>query len=92
MVGYRQTNQKTDTGKTLTRWPVFVDHFKLIVAGQLRTAEQAEDAVKAGVSLVAIGQGMIMNPDWVKFADGKAEGKIALNIAASDADQLGCVP
>ncbi|MGH4278947.1 hypothetical protein ACRFBS_12880, partial [Klebsiella pneumoniae] len=25
--GYRQTNQKTDTGKTLTRWPVFVDHF-----------------------------------------------------------------
>ncbi|MFW8773841.1 hypothetical protein, partial [Klebsiella sp. R71] len=20
-------NQKTDTGKTLTRWPVFVDHF-----------------------------------------------------------------
>nr|WP_071524118.1 type I secretion C-terminal target domain-containing protein [Enterobacter hormaechei] len=28
MVGYRQTNQKTDTGKTLTRWPVFVDHFR----------------------------------------------------------------
>ena len=29
MVGYRQTNQKTDTGKTLTRWPVFVDHFNI---------------------------------------------------------------
>ncbi|EGT0041993.1 hypothetical protein H6218_002870 [Cronobacter sakazakii] len=29
MVGYRQTNQKTDTGKTLTRWPVFVDHFSV---------------------------------------------------------------
>ena len=26
MVGYHQTNQKTDTGKTLTRWPVLVDH------------------------------------------------------------------
>ncbi|MBX4822931.1 hypothetical protein C2U62_29565 [Klebsiella michiganensis] len=26
-MGYRQTNQKTDTGKTLTRWPVFVDHY-----------------------------------------------------------------
>ncbi|MBW7626789.1 hypothetical protein K1J22_22140, partial [Enterobacter kobei] len=24
--GYHQTNQKTDTGKTLTRWPVLVDH------------------------------------------------------------------
>ena len=30
MVGYRQTNQKTDTGKTLTRWPVFVDHFIMV--------------------------------------------------------------
>jgi hypothetical protein len=29
MVGYHQTNQKTDTGKTLTRWPVLVDHNKL---------------------------------------------------------------
>ena len=27
MVGYPQTNRKIDTGKTLTRWPVFVDHF-----------------------------------------------------------------
>ncbi|WP_252966090.1 hypothetical protein, partial [Shigella boydii] len=27
-VGYPQTNRKIDTGKTLTRWPVFVDHFK----------------------------------------------------------------
>ena len=26
MVGYHQTNQKTDTGKTLTRRPVLVDH------------------------------------------------------------------
>ncbi|MES1671910.1 hypothetical protein ACRWFE_25735, partial [Escherichia coli] len=28
-VGYPQTNRKIDTGKTLTRWPVFVDHFKI---------------------------------------------------------------
>ena len=27
-MGYPQTNRKIDTGKTLTRWPVFVDHFK----------------------------------------------------------------
>ncbi len=27
VVGYPQTNRKIDTGKTLTRWPVFVDHF-----------------------------------------------------------------
>ncbi|ELO1859407.1 DDE-type integrase/transposase/recombinase [Escherichia coli] len=28
-MGYPQTNRKIDTGKTLTRWPVFVDHFNL---------------------------------------------------------------
>ncbi|EOX3614029.1 hypothetical protein ACPFZZ_000850, partial [Shigella boydii] len=28
-VGYPQTNRKIDTGKTLTRWPVFVDHFSM---------------------------------------------------------------
>ena len=27
MVGYHQTNQKTDTGKTLKPWPVLVDHY-----------------------------------------------------------------
>ncbi len=31
MVGYPQTNRKIDTGKTLTRWPVFVDHFNLFI-------------------------------------------------------------
>ncbi|EON4913401.1 TPA: hypothetical protein ACPFQR_004524, partial [Escherichia coli] len=29
---YPQTNRKIDTGKTLTRWPVFVDHFNPIRA------------------------------------------------------------
>ncbi|EDS3843232.1 hypothetical protein GUD61_002114 [Salmonella enterica] len=26
-MGCPQTNRKTDTGKTLNRWPVLVDHF-----------------------------------------------------------------
>ncbi|MGD8106391.1 GNAT family N-acetyltransferase [Pantoea sp. FN0302] len=26
-VGYHQMNRKVDTGKTLKRWPVFVDHY-----------------------------------------------------------------
>ncbi|EJV6391302.1 hypothetical protein N7J36_002462 [Escherichia coli] len=27
-VGCHQMNRKTDTGKTLKRWPVFVDHYR----------------------------------------------------------------
>lgn len=60
----------------------------LIVAGQLRTPKQAEEAVKTGVSLAAVGQGIVMNPDWVKFVQGKAEGEIAVDISASDVEQL----
>ncbi|MCU3439997.1 hypothetical protein N8Y46_25055, partial [Enterobacter hormaechei subsp. steigerwaltii] len=36
MVGYHQTNQKTDTGKTLTRWPVLVDHNNRISADKVK--------------------------------------------------------
>ncbi len=32
--GLPQTNRKIDTGKTLTRWPVFVDHFILNLGGE----------------------------------------------------------
>ncbi|MDI7245843.1 hypothetical protein QML58_21230, partial [Providencia rettgeri] len=27
-VDYHQTNQKTNTGKTLKPWPILVDHYK----------------------------------------------------------------
>ncbi|MEJ6198794.1 hypothetical protein [Shigella boydii] len=33
-MGSPQTNRKIDTGKTLTRWPVFVDHFILNLGGE----------------------------------------------------------
>ncbi|WP_404931996.1 hypothetical protein, partial [Providencia rettgeri] len=29
-VDYHQTNQKTNTGKTLKPWPILVDHYSLI--------------------------------------------------------------
>lgn len=55
-----------------------------IAAGQIRTPEQAEEAIAAGLSLVAVGQGLVMNPNWVKFASGEATGLIALDVAFSD--------
>lgn len=60
----------------------------LIAAGQVRTPEQAEAALAAGVSLVAVGQGLVMNPDWVRIAQGKAPHAVALDIAASDRSRL----
>jgi 2,4-dienoyl-CoA reductase-like NADH-dependent reductase (Old Yellow Enzyme family) len=63
-------------------------HVPLIAAGQLRTPEQAEKAIAAGLALAAVGQGLVMNSDWVRFARGEAPGPIALDIAASDVPRL----
>jgi 2,4-dienoyl-CoA reductase-like NADH-dependent reductase (Old Yellow Enzyme family) len=40
----------------------------VLAAGQVRTPGQAEQALARGLSLVAVGQGLIMNPDWVELA------------------------
>ena len=47
----------------------------VIAAGGLRTPEQAEQALHLGISLAAIGQGLVMNPDWVeRTMAGDSEG------------------
>ena len=59
----------------------------MIAAGQIRTPDQAEQALATGLSLVAIGQGLVMNPDWVEQArDGKASQIVtALDLAEAPA-------
>ncbi|MDU5079420.1 hypothetical protein, partial [Enterobacter sp.] len=55
MVGYRQTNQKTDTGKTLTRWPVFVDHFKAaFLPLWISTASSSEDFNSLKILIISL--------------------------------------
>ncbi|MGX9143738.1 NADH-dependent flavin oxidoreductase [Mesorhizobium sp. 128a] len=40
----------------------------VIAAGQLRTPQQAKRALDMGLSLVAVGQGLVMNPEWVELS------------------------
>jgi 2,4-dienoyl-CoA reductase-like NADH-dependent reductase (Old Yellow Enzyme family) len=64
------------TGETLTHRIVrhVAGRVPVIAAGQLRTPAQAEAAIASGLSLVAIGQGLVMNPDWLELAlDGRAD-------------------
>ncbi|MDA6239057.1 MmcQ/YjbR family DNA-binding protein, partial [Escherichia coli] len=49
--GYHQTNQKTDTGKTLTRWPVLVDHNTQIKVEDVLFAMVKEVENRPAVSL-----------------------------------------
>lgn len=52
------------------------DRIPLMAAGLIRTPEDAERALTTGLSLVAIGQGLVMNPTWVELAGGGREAEI----------------
>lgn len=60
----------------------------VIAAGMIRTPDQAEQALATGLSLVAVGQGLVMNPDWVELArDGKSAA-ITTTLDIADAPAL----
>ncbi|MFM2479873.1 NADH-dependent flavin oxidoreductase [Celerinatantimonas sp. YJH-8] len=52
----------------------YINHrLPVIAAGGIRTPEQAEQALALGIDLVAVGQGLVIDPDWVKkVAQGEA--------------------
>ena len=58
----------------------------VIAAGGISQFNDAEEALRKGLSLVAIGHGLIINPDWVALASNGEKAEEVLSI--SKADQL----
>jgi 2,4-dienoyl-CoA reductase-like NADH-dependent reductase (Old Yellow Enzyme family) len=56
----------------------------LMAAGRIRTPKQAESAMDMGLSLVAVGQGLVVNPDWMADVRLGREGDIQLSVSAGD--------
>ena len=64
------------------------DRIPMIAAGQIRTRKQAEDALRIGLPLVAVGQGLVMNPDWIEKAVAGEDVRLALSLLPSDTGAL----
>lgn len=81
----------SDDGVTITRMlhDRLAGRAPLVVAGKVRTPEHAEAVLRDGADLVAVGQGLVMNPDWVELALGGRSAEIETAIAAPDAGRLG---
>ena len=60
----------------------------VIAAGQVRTPAQAKEAIAAGLSLIALGQALVINPDWVTKARRGRDNEIRTDIAKSEAHAL----
>lgn len=59
------------------------DRAPLVAAGRIRTPDQAQAALALGLSLVAVGQGLVMNPDWVERASAGQEAGITTTLRTS---------
>lgn len=72
-LGYRISAEEPGAnGYGITDSLALLDH--LIAAGGLRTPQQAEQALALGLSVVVVGKGLVMNPDWVELAQsGRAD-------------------
>jgi 2,4-dienoyl-CoA reductase-like NADH-dependent reductase (Old Yellow Enzyme family) len=63
-------------------------HLPVLAAGQIRKPEQAVQAIALGLSLVAIGQGLVMNPDWVELAREHADNQIDTTLSTAKAARI----
>ncbi|MFF2591638.1 NADH-dependent flavin oxidoreductase [Peribacillus butanolivorans] len=71
---------------------LLVDHVNgrvpLLAAGSMVTPDDVEQALDKGLTLAAIGHGLIMNPDWVEKVQNGQESEIQTAIKASNVREL----
>lgn len=82
-------DQKPSTGNSdATIVGILRDHIggriPIVAAGSIKTPAQAESALDMGLSLVAVGQGLVINPDWMADARAGRPSDIHPSISASD--------
>lgn len=61
----------------------------LMAAGRIKTPEQANSALDMGLALVAVGQGLVINPEWVGYARAGQDSEVRVSISAGDVSRAG---
>jgi len=56
----------------------------VISAGGIKQGSDAVEAINMGLSLVAVGHGLIINPDWVKRVENGEKGDEVLSLSKAD--------
>ncbi|WP_037077896.1 NADH-dependent flavin oxidoreductase [Rhizobium sp. CCGE 510] len=60
----------------------------VIAAGQIRTPDQARRALDLGLSLIAVGQGLVINPNWVELSKNGSENQIEVEVRTSKVPEI----
>ncbi|WP_269236070.1 NADH-dependent flavin oxidoreductase [Flavobacterium flavigenum] len=56
----------------------------VIAAGGIKQFKDAIEAIKMGLSLVAVGHGLIINPNWVELASDEEKAEEVLSMSKAD--------
>jgi 2,4-dienoyl-CoA reductase-like NADH-dependent reductase (Old Yellow Enzyme family) len=80
---------KEDKEPLYAKYKAILGDIPLIVAGLLRTPEQVEALVQAGVDGAAIARELIVDPNWVQKVMNNDEKGIRYAISTSDFEMLG---
>lgn len=60
----------------------------VMAAGHVRTPVQADAALSLGLSLVAVGKGLVINPTWVELAQSQQDDRIDTTLRAEKVQDL----
>ena len=65
-----------------------LDHVKhripVVAAGGIKQLSDAQEALELGLSLVAVGHGLIINPNWVELVSNEEKADEVLSMSKAD--------
>ncbi|BCV40835.1 NADH-dependent flavin oxidoreductase [Shewanella algae] len=74
------------TAEVITRH--VADRVPVIAAGKVRVPSEAEEALSLGLSFVAVGKGLVMNPQWVELAQHQRVSEIDTELSSSKVSEI----
>lgn len=88
------TSQEDTTGKTTAERfvEVIAGRIPLMAAGEIRTPNEARQAVKMDLPMVAVGRSLVMNPNWVEMAQTGQESEIKMQLDSSSSAKALQIP
>lgn len=87
-------SQEDTTGKTTAERfvEVIAGRIPLMAAGEIRTPDEAREAVKMDLPMVAVGRSLVMNPNWVEMAQTGQESEIKMQLDSSSSAKALQIP
>ncbi|WP_440878049.1 NADH-dependent flavin oxidoreductase [Vibrio natriegens] len=87
-------SQEDTTGKTTAERFVemIAGRIPLMAAGEIRTPDEAREAVKMDLPMVVVGRSLVMNPNWVEMAQTGQESEIKMQLDSSSSAKALQIP